>query len=309
MDRIGRSNRPVIVGPWTGEVGFELLYWIPFVRWAVERAAVDPGRIVVVSRGGTMSWYGGLGSRYVDLFEHMSPDTMRKITATQPKQRRVWTIDRLLIRVVSRMGTRDAHLLHPSLMYDLFYPVWKQHATVARVLEHSRYARPAAPQEIPERIRVQLPDRYVAVRFYFSQCFPDCAENRRIASDVVQGLAQRMPVVLLNPGVRADDHSDWKPPAGAAVRVFSNEMPPHQNLEIQTAILARSAGLVGTYGGFAYLAPLYGVPAVALYSHRTFYIHHLEIVESLLAPVGGGRLCLVDAGAAGFVGAALAGLA
>src|SRR5262245_38172770 len=34
---LSRSKRPVIIGPWTGEVGFELLYWVPFVRWAVER--------------------------------------------------------------------------------------------------------------------------------------------------------------------------------------------------------------------------------------------------------------------------------
>jgi hypothetical protein len=23
----------IIAGPWTGEVGFELLYWIPFLNW------------------------------------------------------------------------------------------------------------------------------------------------------------------------------------------------------------------------------------------------------------------------------------
>jgi len=31
---MGRSNRPIIVGPWLSETGFELLYWIPFVAWA-----------------------------------------------------------------------------------------------------------------------------------------------------------------------------------------------------------------------------------------------------------------------------------
>ena len=34
---LARSGRPLIVGPWLGEVGFELLYWIPFLDWAVER--------------------------------------------------------------------------------------------------------------------------------------------------------------------------------------------------------------------------------------------------------------------------------
>ena len=29
IDRAKRIGRPVLAGPWTGEIGFELLYWIP----------------------------------------------------------------------------------------------------------------------------------------------------------------------------------------------------------------------------------------------------------------------------------------
>src|SRR5258705_3053991 len=60
LSRIARSGRPVIVGPWTGEIGFELLYWVPFVRWAAEKFGIPPERVTVVSRGGTQSWYAGL---------------------------------------------------------------------------------------------------------------------------------------------------------------------------------------------------------------------------------------------------------
>ncbi len=31
---LGRQDRPIIVGPWLSETGFELLYWIPFLAWA-----------------------------------------------------------------------------------------------------------------------------------------------------------------------------------------------------------------------------------------------------------------------------------
>ncbi len=34
---IAAGTRPIAVGPWLGEVGFELLYWVPFVRWVAER--------------------------------------------------------------------------------------------------------------------------------------------------------------------------------------------------------------------------------------------------------------------------------
>ena len=64
---LGQSDRPVVLGPWVGDVGAELLYWIPFLAWARHTGAIDPDRLVVVSRGGTASWYRHLTSRYVDL--------------------------------------------------------------------------------------------------------------------------------------------------------------------------------------------------------------------------------------------------
>ena len=32
-------SEPILVGPWLGEVGFELLYWIPFLRWFARDAS------------------------------------------------------------------------------------------------------------------------------------------------------------------------------------------------------------------------------------------------------------------------------
>src|SRR5262247_4413537 len=60
---------PIVAGPWLGEVGFELLYWVPFLRWCAERLTIDPERFVVVSRGGTENWYRPFASRYADVFD------------------------------------------------------------------------------------------------------------------------------------------------------------------------------------------------------------------------------------------------
>ena len=67
-----RTDTDVIVGPWTGEVGFELLYWIPFLSWLADQG---PGgrRMVVVSRGGAALWYRHLTSRYVDILDLVTP--------------------------------------------------------------------------------------------------------------------------------------------------------------------------------------------------------------------------------------------
>src|SRR2546430_23759 len=34
---IEAANGHTVVGPWLGEVGFEVLYWIPFLHWLFER--------------------------------------------------------------------------------------------------------------------------------------------------------------------------------------------------------------------------------------------------------------------------------
>src|SRR5687768_4234007 len=49
------ASGPLIVGPWTSEVGYEALYWLPFLAWAADRYGVRPERLVALSRGGTRS--------------------------------------------------------------------------------------------------------------------------------------------------------------------------------------------------------------------------------------------------------------
>ena len=56
-------------------------------------------------------------------------------------------------------------------------------------------------------------------------------------------------------------------------------MTPATNLEIQTAVVAHARAFIGTYGGFAYLAPLCGVPATVFHSEDEFYEHHRQLAD------------------------------
>ena len=64
---------PILVGPWLSEVGYEVLYWVPFLRWFADHFGVTADRLVVVSRGGVAGWYTGLANRYVELFDLFPP--------------------------------------------------------------------------------------------------------------------------------------------------------------------------------------------------------------------------------------------
>lgn len=50
-------SQPIAFVAPRGDVVAELLYWLPFVRWARERFALDPARLTVVSRGEVAHWY------------------------------------------------------------------------------------------------------------------------------------------------------------------------------------------------------------------------------------------------------------
>src|SRR5262245_54769655 len=51
LRRLLATDAPIVAGPWLGEVGFEILYWIPFLRWLVDQG-VPAERITAISRGG-----------------------------------------------------------------------------------------------------------------------------------------------------------------------------------------------------------------------------------------------------------------
>jgi hypothetical protein len=304
MHELLRHDRPIIVGPWTGEVGFELIYWVPFVRWAVDTSGIPRDRLIVVSRGGTASWYGDLATRYTDAFEFVSPEEFRVATAEARKQRRVGAFDAELVRrVVAAQRLERPDLLHPGLMYRLFMPLWKELASAARIQEYT-IVKPLQPPE--EMLVRELPTDYIAARFYFNDCFPDTAANREFVRTTIDSISRHSPVVLLSTPFHADDHRD-APVAGDRVTSIGAHLSPSRNLAVQTAVIAHARAFVGTYGGYAYLAPLVGVTALSFYSTRTFKTQHLHVAQHIFEQLGGPSLAALDTGAFSALRLAVAG--
>lgn len=304
LDQMARSGRPVLIGPWTGEVGFELLYWIPFLRWIRAHWHLAPEREVIVSRGGVASWYGRDDAQYLDAFGLVSPDEFRvAVSEAKRKHRRPGAFDdRLTEAVVQHRSLGEVDLLHPGIMYRTFAPYWSDEAGYARIDQFTRHRLldPPAGARPPG-----LPAEYVAVRFYFSECFPETAENRAFARGVVSSLAERTHLVILNPGMNLDEHSDWMPDSPDRITTIAGSVTPERNLTVQSAVIAGARAFVGTYGGYSYLAPLYRVPAVAFYSRQTFKLHHLHAAQRAFGQIGAGTLMPIDVAQAGIVQLAL----
>jgi hypothetical protein len=297
IEQFLRHDRTVIVGPWTGEVGFELLYWLPFVRWVVAKYGFPPERLLVVSRGGSAPWYRDLGARYADVFSFFGTDAFRAATEEAKKQRRVGAFDAEVVRrIVSARGLERPELLHPGLMYRLFMAFWKDLATVARVDGYTVYRR---LDPIDDPVLQTLPAEYVAARFYFSDCFPDTPANREFVASTIDSISRQTPVVVLNTPFAVDDHRDAA--HGGRVIGIANHMVPERNLAVQSAVIARARAFIGTYGGYSYLAPFHGVSSVAFYSQRTFKPQHLHLADRVFDRLGGATLVPLDVAAVSLV--------
>jgi len=292
LGRLAASGHPIIAGPYFGEVGFELLYWIPFLAWFSEEYGVAPERVIAVSRGGAASWYAHLAARYCDVFEVTDPGEFRRrngaraLELGEQKQYAVTAFDEEIVREVRARSGVDAEVLHPSMMYALFAPFWWGHMPIAWVDSHTRFRRLAAP---PLPAALSLPQRFAAVKFYFNDCFADNAETRGFVQGVVRDVTRSLPVVSLSTGLALDDHAACEP--HGSDEVVQPGYQARTNLDVQSAIVARARRFVGTYGGFAYLSPFFGVPATAYYSDPHGYsLRHLEVARLAIDRLGGGAL-------------------
>lgn len=284
LARIASGKQPVLLGPWVSEVGFEVLYWIPFLRWVAEEYDLDNSRLIAMSRGGAHPWYEGLTSRYIDILEFFTPEQFRqkneeriRITGGQ-KHNLISALDlELLSRAKSTLQVESLDWIHPKLMYDLFSDYWRRRVSVSLIESHTRYEQYMA---LPERKDIQLPDEFVAVKFYFSAAFPDNQENRSFAKKTIERLACKTHVVVLDTGLKLDDHDDSNTVFSDRIISFSDKMTPSDNLAVQTYIISRSRAFLGTYGGFSYLPPLIGVPSYSFYSSAGKFLPvHLDVAH------------------------------
>ena len=280
---LASGREPIVAGPWLGEVGFELLYWVPFIRWFAARFGVPPGRIVAVSRGGSEPWYRGVADRYLDVLQFMSADEFRRRNQTRSievgEQKQVAIAafdDEVLAAVRDEIGS--ATVLHPEIMYRLFAPYWWGHQPLSWVRRFARFERMAPPA-----IDLNLPPDYIAVKFYFNDCFTRTEATERFVDRTIRRLGTEAPVISLSTGLSIDEHGPCEPDV-AAMRSIQDRLSPANNLLVQSAIVARARRFVGTYGGFAYLAPFYGVPSHGYYSDRDgFSVRHLDLAQAVFA--------------------------
>lgn len=291
---LAASRRPILLGPWRSEVGFELLYWIPFLHNLRERYGISRDRLIAIGRGGSAAWYDTAGT--ADLYEHLPVDVARTLSvqasqvtgslkqvSTPAWERHVCAL------TATSLGIAKYHILSPSWMYRLLSPFWEGQQPTGWLDRYLLQAvKMPAPPIAPE-LAAQLPTKFVAMRWYARPTWPLREDLVLWTRKAVAAVAERTPVVLLDAGFHADDHSDIALGHIPNVLRLSDLHPqtPLNNLAIQSSVIARASAYVGTYGGMAQGAMRWGVPTVALYDQfGQTSPAHLQLSQSLSLKTG-----------------------
>lgn len=263
-----KSSRPILVGPWRSEVGFEALYWLPFLHKLIQDG-IAPERLIPITRGGAAVWYGTPTG--LELYAMREPQDVRvenrlqsKKTGMQ-KQFHVTPWDRSVLQDAAKtLGLTKYHVLHPSWMYQTFDPFWQGQRGIDWLADRANFNF-LAPPPLPDG--VTLPEKFVAVRFYLRATFPGDGQTVKFAHKVLRHIAAQWPIVLLNSETHADEHLDLDVKSLPNVTKLRDliSMTPETNLAVQSAVLARAVGFVGTYGGLAQLALRFARPTVSFF--------------------------------------------
>ncbi|MEQ1896003.1 MAG: hypothetical protein ABL971_01290 [Vicinamibacterales bacterium] len=271
------GDDPVVVGPWLAEVGYEVLYWIPFLRWVSAAYQLNPRRVMVVTRGGAGAWYSDIAARSVEIWDLITPGDFARRNAERGelKQLSGSSLEAdLVAAAVKAQGLEGARVLHPSLMFRLFKLFWSGHRASGFLDSHTRFKLHTPPGVIA---RSSLPESYVAVKFYAARSMPDTPAIRQTLQRMVRDLAAQRPVVLLDTGLAIDDHADYAFAGDSRIISAREWLTPRTNLAAQTDIIAHASAYVGTCGSLTWMAPLLGVPTSAVLADPEFLHAHLSV--------------------------------
>lgn len=289
--------KPIVVGPWLSEVGYEVLYWVPFVRWYTNHYHIDPSRVIALSRGGVAAWYNGIASQYVEQFDLLTPEDFtarngaRRGDADQKQLARSAFDDEIVSRARARLGLETVSVCHPSAMFGLLRQFWLGNDSLQHVLDYTRYASiaAAAPVELPP-----LPDRFVAVKFYTGRALADTPAHRELLRALVERISRKYPIVTLHTNLALDEHEDYVFKNIPGVMSLDRWMTPQNNLAVQTEVIRRASRFVGTCGSVAWLAPMLGTDTLAVYADDHFLTSHLYAARHAYASMQAARFVAMD---------------
>ncbi len=275
----------VIVGPWFSELGFELLYWIPYLNTVLKDHAEAGKKVVSVSRGGMSSLYSSISTEHINLLNNYSQSEWLSLTNNVwaklggLKQSSLLVEDLKILEASIPIETwkNDSRkiLIHPRILFALFRPYWRNKdfnplSIVDQItipLQPNPEPQSGIFTKIYSRPSLELNEANTKSLLNFLNDFP---EDKLLITD--DSYIDDHPIFNLGSSIKAREHVQ---------RTFEN------NLEDQINLYKSCEKSITTYGGLSYLALYFQKSSLSLYSDaEKFDIQHLKLAKLLAGKVG-----------------------
>jgi hypothetical protein len=278
----------LIIGPWYSEIGYELLYWLPYLwkRFATDIKKYE--RIIVISRGGVGAWYSWIKrAEYVNI-EDIDSKLLNKIFTERKhgsfqKQMKFGTHEKkILDKFFSKysINKEDCDILDPSF---IFLSIWgflleERGVKSLKPLLHKDFKIPKNDLHsniiLDENNYFSELQPYIAIKIYSNSCL-EINDNSTFYLNKIKLILQRFKklnynFVLLDFDI-GDDHSQMKLNNELfddlnikRMSQMIDEIDVKNNIGIQSQIVKFSKFTLTSYGGFSYLAPMYDLKSLSI---------------------------------------------
>lgn len=286
MNEIQSADK-IYFGPWYSELGFELLYAIPFLNF-LKKQLSSQTNFIAISRGGDIPLYGEVGIENVNALRYFDKDEWEKITTENwrilggLKQSALTSIDlKILERVLLQEDDKsESHIiLHPSMIFAIFRPYWRGNVSIESILKYLDFPITQGPEKkINNRVFVKLYSR------------PSLEASILEIDKVIESLAdfRKKDFLICNQQEYSDDHELFMNEIGkfANFRSFAaNNF--EDNLHIQLDLMKSCSQSVVTYGGLSYFPLFFGNDSVGIFQDSTKFAKcHLSLAEHLAQKSG-----------------------
>jgi len=276
-----RRDDLAVVLPVFGEVAYETLYWIPYIR---KRLHAFRGTVVYFGRDGSEAWSRNIAPRAaaetrINAHEILQRDqVLEHMSALRSKNGSWKQLDRsessdlyniLIDYACESTGLQRVSVLYPEDMFGLVRNALGDRARAWQAKRAFAHGTMSAGNALPAAL---FPPRFLTTRFYSKPGLdiPRVMRNGTISSLLTKWNPEGLPILDLTPPELFQDHVGFKAQQPLVTNLFDLvRYSSKQNLAMQSDAIARSERFLGSHGGIGYVAVSLGRPSCLLESEAT----------------------------------------
>jgi hypothetical protein len=259
-NKISNSDKKIIIGPFYSEVGYEILYWFPFISWLTQYSIKE--NLYFIGRGGLSRQFFP-NSNHICLIEKFNTKFVNSLIIDNSdnfngslKQKKSTAND---LEIIKNLGfSIDDLIVYPSFLFRAYkrYYGGSYGVKFLRLFDNIEFYENIKRDDTKN-------SNIVVFKLYQSSSFNILKNKTNIYRLFEKLLDLSFEIQILTTN-KLDDHDqlqiDLKFYPGIKVIYVSDE----NNLDCQLNYIKKSKYFISTYGGASYLGPLMGVHTIAL---------------------------------------------